>query len=165
MATLRRGTEPTQVCRAVLEEGSTTVEDAPPPAAASRGVEQGAPVLRRPLLCLRPACLQMSEPATVCADDWQWGEFKIRYQRCGSQGPPLILVHGALRDGQLPVTPAGQPATAAHACVQALAANCDHWRKNTPVLGEHCRVFAIDLLGYGLAEAPALMLSPGCCAS
>ena len=30
----------------------------------------------------------------------------------------------------------------------------DHWRKNIPVLAEHGRVFAIDLLGFGFADKP-----------
>ncbi len=30
----------------------------------------------------------------------------------------------------------------------------DHWRKNLPVLGQHCRVYAIDLLGYGYSSKP-----------
>lgn len=31
----------------------------------------------------------------------------------------------------------------------------DHWRKNLPVLGEKCRVYAIDLLGYGYSDKPS----------
>ncbi len=30
----------------------------------------------------------------------------------------------------------------------------DHWRKNISVLGQSCRVFAIDLLGYGYSDKP-----------
>jgi hypothetical protein len=55
---------------------------------------------------------------------WQWKGHKIRYQRCGTEGPPVICVHG-------------------------FGANADHWRKNLPVLGQSCRAYAIDLLGYG----------------
>ena len=36
--------------------------------------------------------------------------------------------------------------------------NCDHWRKNLPVLGLKCRAYAIDLLGYGFSSKP----SPRC---
>ena len=37
----------------------------------------------------------------------------------------------------------------------AMKACCsDHWRKNIPVLGQSCRVFAIDLLGYGYSDKP-----------
>lgn len=31
-------------------------------------------------------------------------------------------------------------------------ASADHWRKNLPVLGQGCRAFAIDLLGYGYSD-------------
>lgn len=30
----------------------------------------------------------------------------------------------------------------------------DHWRKNTPVLGQSHRAFSIDLLGYGYSDKP-----------
>ena len=36
-----------------------------------------------------------AEVLVAGAGDWQWGDFKIRYQQCGSKGPPVILVHGA----------------------------------------------------------------------
>ena len=37
----------------------------------------------------------------------------------------------------------------------SLQINCsDHWRKNIPVMGRTCRVFAIDLLGYGYSDKP-----------
>jgi hypothetical protein len=43
-----------------------------------------------------------------------------------------------------------------HACLPAPArsfgASSDHWRKNLPVLGQGCRAFAIDLLGYGYSD-------------
>ncbi|KAK9814391.1 hypothetical protein WJX72_005098 [[Myrmecia] bisecta] len=60
---------------------------------------------------------------------WQWRGYRIRYQRCGDSGPAVLLVHG-------------------------FGGNCDHWRKNLPVLGEQCRMFAIDLLGYGYSDKP-----------
>lgn len=54
-----------------------------------------------------------------------------RYQRSGSSGPAVLLVHG-------------------------FGGNADHWRKNTPVLasGGH-RAYAIDLLGYGYSDKPS----------
>lgn len=58
------------------------------------------------------------------------GKYRIRYQRSGTSGPPLICVHG-------------------------FGANCDHWRKNLPVLGQQCRTFAVDLLGYGYSDKPS----------
>jgi hypothetical protein len=30
----------------------------------------------------------------------------------------------------------------------------DHWRKNTPILGQRFRTYAIDLLGYGFSDKP-----------
>ena len=42
------------------------------------------------------------------------------------------------------------------ACNPALAysfgASADHWRKNLGELGQSCRAFAIDLLGYGFSD-------------
>ena len=52
-----------------------------------------------------------------------------RYQRSGTVGPPVLLVHG-------------------------FGGNCDHWRKNTGVVGEWGRAYSIDLLGYGYSDKP-----------
>lgn len=42
-----------------------------------------------------------------------------------------------------------------HRCAQPVAMDCrDHWRKNTPVLGQTHRTYAIDLLGYGFSDKP-----------
>jgi pimeloyl-ACP methyl ester carboxylesterase len=30
----------------------------------------------------------------------------------------------------------------------------DHWRKNTPILGQQFKTYAIDLLGYGFSDKP-----------
>lgn len=38
--------------------------------------------------------------------------------------------------------------------VHGFGANADHWRKNTPVIGEWGRCFSIDLLGYGYSDKP-----------
>lgn len=35
-----------------------------------------------------------------------------------------------------------------------LANTSDHWRKNTPVLGQRFRAYSIDLLGYGFSDKP-----------
>jgi len=62
---------------------------------------------------------------------WDWNGYKIPYTVTGS-GHPLLLVHG-------------------------FGASIGHWRKNIPVLaGAGYKVFAIDLLGFGNAEKPAL---------
>eukprot|EP00249_Psilotum_nudum_P006458 c19785_g1_i1 orf=288-1397(-) len=61
---------------------------------------------------------------------WNWRNYIIRYQVAGTEGPALILIHG-------------------------FGANCDHWRKNLPVLARHHRVYALDLLGYGYSDKPS----------
>ncbi|MCG9892383.1 MAG: alpha/beta fold hydrolase [Thermosynechococcaceae cyanobacterium MS004] len=62
---------------------------------------------------------------------WQWRGFDICYTVNGV-GKPLFLIHGF---------------GATHA----------HWRNNIPVLAaQGYRVFAIDLLGFGASEKPAL---------
>jgi pimeloyl-ACP methyl ester carboxylesterase len=60
---------------------------------------------------------------------WQWQGHTIRYQTAGTRGPVLILIHG-------------------------FGASSDHWRKNLPELGMEHRVYAIDLLGFGLSAKP-----------
>lgn len=62
---------------------------------------------------------------------WFWREHKIQYT-CVGNGPPIVLVHG-------------------------FGASIGHWRKNIPVLAAAgYRVFAIDLLGFGGSDKPAL---------
>lgn len=62
---------------------------------------------------------------------WTWNGYKIPYTVTGS-GRPLLLVHG-------------------------FGASIGHWRKNIPVLaGAGYKVYAIDLLGFGNAEKPAI---------
>ncbi|BAU10284.1 alpha/beta hydrolase fold-containing protein [Leptolyngbya sp. NIES-3755] len=62
---------------------------------------------------------------------WDWNGHSIRYTVMGT-GQPLVLVHG-------------------------FGASIGHWRKNIPVLAEAgYQVFAIDLLGFGGSDKPAL---------
>ena len=62
---------------------------------------------------------------------WEWQGHNICYTVVG-QGQPLVLIHG-------------------------FGASIGHWRKNIPVLAEAgYRVFAIDLLGFGKSDKPAL---------
>ena len=62
---------------------------------------------------------------------WNWQGYKIQYTVMG-KGTPLVLVHG-------------------------FGASMGHWRKNIPVLAAGgYRVFAIDLLGFGGSDKPAL---------
>ncbi|MCX7593793.1 MAG: alpha/beta fold hydrolase [Fischerella sp.] len=60
---------------------------------------------------------------------WIWQGFSICYQSQGSAGPAVVLVHG-------------------------FGASWWHWRKNMPVLAQNCRVYAIDLIGFGASAKP-----------
>ncbi|NES84082.1 MAG: alpha/beta fold hydrolase [Moorea sp. SIO2B7] len=60
---------------------------------------------------------------------WTWRGFPISYQTQGKEGPAVILVHG-------------------------FGASWAHWRKNIPVLGETCRCYALDLIGFGASAKP-----------
>ncbi len=60
---------------------------------------------------------------------WIWQGFPICYQSYGKEGPAVVLVHG-------------------------FGASWQHWRKNLPILGETCRCYAIDLLGFGESAKP-----------
>ncbi len=62
---------------------------------------------------------------------WNWRGYDIQYTVAG-QGTPLVLIHG-------------------------FGASIGHWRKNIPVLAAAgYQVYAIDLLGFGGSEKPAL---------
>lgn len=62
---------------------------------------------------------------------WSWQGHQIQYTAMGN-GKPLVLIHG-------------------------FGASIGHWRKNIPVLAEAgYRVFALDLLGFGASDKPAL---------
>ncbi len=60
---------------------------------------------------------------------WTWQGFSIHYQTQGTAGPAVVLVHG-------------------------FGASLWHWRKNIPVLADNCRVYAIDLIGFGASAKP-----------
>ena len=60
---------------------------------------------------------------------WNWRGHEITYQQKGDRGPAVVLVHG-------------------------FGASWGHWRKNLPVLGESCRCYAIDLIGFGGSAKP-----------
>ncbi|MBO3460887.1 alpha/beta fold hydrolase [Aetokthonos hydrillicola Thurmond2011] len=60
---------------------------------------------------------------------WIWQGFSICYQTQGTTGASVVLVHG-------------------------FGASWWHWRKNIPVLAENCRVYAIDLIGFGGSAKP-----------
>jgi pimeloyl-ACP methyl ester carboxylesterase len=60
---------------------------------------------------------------------WNWRGYPITYQQSGETGAAVVLVHG-------------------------FGASWGHWRKNLPVLGESCRCYAIDLIGFGGSAKP-----------
>jgi pimeloyl-ACP methyl ester carboxylesterase len=62
---------------------------------------------------------------------WAWRGHRVRFLAAGpADGPPVVLVHG-------------------------FGGNADHWRKNVgPLAAAGLRAYAIDLLGYGLADKP-----------
>jgi pimeloyl-ACP methyl ester carboxylesterase len=73
----------------------------------------------------------LSRPLTWEPLTWTWQDHTIRYTVQG-KGKPVLLIHG-------------------------FGASIGHWQKNIPVLAEKgYRVFAIDLLGFGGSDKPAL---------
>lgn len=60
---------------------------------------------------------------------WNWRGFTIAYKTAGNQGPAIVLIHG-------------------------FGASLGHWRKNFSELAESCRVYALDLLGFGSSAKP-----------
>lgn len=72
----------------------------------------------------------MTSIATSTANQtWTWRGHQINYQTAGETGATVLLIHG-------------------------FGASVGHWRKNIPVLGEHCRCYAIDLIGFGASAKP-----------
>lgn len=70
-----------------------------------------------------------STSKTITTQTWKWRGFPICYQTQGTAGPAVVLVHG-------------------------FGASWGHWRKNIPVLAQNCRVYAIDLIGFGGSAKP-----------
>jgi pimeloyl-ACP methyl ester carboxylesterase len=73
--------------------------------------------------------LSSSTPTITSTKTWIWQGFPICYQTQGSTGQAVVLVHG-------------------------FGASWWHWRKNLPVLADNCRVYAIDLIGFGASAKP-----------
>eukprot|EP00210_Caulerpa_lentillifera_P008244 g7870.t1 len=99
-----------------------------PPATLTKTVQRP-----RRLLATRqdtsPFPLETQLRPNLFEGQWNWQGMKIRYHRSGDTGPSVILVHG-------------------------FGGNCEHWRKNTCTLGTDCRVYSLDLLGFGFSEKP-----------
>jgi pimeloyl-ACP methyl ester carboxylesterase len=72
---------------------------------------------------------ETSSLKTTKTQQWFWRGYPICYQTQGDSGPAIVLVHG-------------------------FGASSGHWRKNLPELATHCRVYAIDLLGFGGSAKP-----------
>lgn len=70
-----------------------------------------------------------STPVFSSTKTWMWQGFPICYQTQGTTGPAVVLIHG-------------------------FGASWGHWRKNIPVIAENCRVYAIDLIGFGASAKP-----------
>ncbi|MBO0351224.1 alpha/beta fold hydrolase [Phormidium pseudopriestleyi FRX01] len=81
-------------------------------------------------MTLIPSNPSASSPsAPLPFQTWTWRGFPICYQQQGEAGPAVVLVHG-------------------------FGASCGHWRKNIPDLATGCRVYAIDLIGFGYSAKP-----------
>jgi pimeloyl-ACP methyl ester carboxylesterase len=63
------------------------------------------------------------------AKTWNWNGLTIRYRHTGTQGTPVLCIHG-------------------------FGASSQHWRKNLPTYGEYHQAYAIDLLGFGESDKP-----------
>ena len=64
----------------------------------------------------------------------QVGNVKTRYWELGESGSPVLFVHG-------------------------LGSFIEHWEQNLTELSKHHRVYAIDLVGFGLTEKPTVSYS------
>ncbi|OKH54809.1 alpha/beta hydrolase [Calothrix sp. HK-06] len=73
--------------------------------------------------------ISASNPKLSSSQIWTWRGYPISYQVQGTTGPAVILIHG-------------------------FGASLWHWRNNISVLADKCRVFAIDLIGFGGSAKP-----------
>ncbi|WNZ22976.1 alpha/beta fold hydrolase [Leptolyngbya sp. NK1-12] len=75
------------------------------------------------------ASAPLSTDGLAAPQVWSWQGFPICYQTQGQTGPAIVLIHG-------------------------FGACWGHWRKTIPVLAQTCRVYAIDLIGFGASAKP-----------
>lgn len=86
------------------------------------------------LSTLCPMTAQLIPDFTLQKQTWSWRGHSIKYVVEGT-GQPLVLIHG-------------------------FGASSGHWRKNIPVLAAAgYQVFALDLLGFGESDKPAIAYS------
>lgn len=67
---------------------------------------------------------------------WKWRGIDVNYIAYGSEGPPILLIHG-------------------------FGASAYQWRYNIPSLAQKHRVFAMDLVGFGKSEKLVMDYSGG----
>ena len=53
----------------------------------------------------------------------------------------------------------GQQQVPAMVLIHGFGASGNHWRHNLPVLGDHTRTYALDLIGFGASSQPQALLS------
>lgn len=73
--------------------------------------------------------MKLTDSIEPKAATWEWRGFELYYQTAGTQGPPVVLIHG-------------------------FGASSFHWRKNIAVLAQTHRVYALDLIGFGQSAKP-----------
>ncbi|PRW33916.1 chloroplastic isoform X2 [Chlorella sorokiniana] len=67
-------------------------------------------------------------------NSWRWRGHNVNWLAAGDKGPTVLLIHG-------------------------FGASVYHWRYNVPELSKHCRVYAIDCLGFGWSSKPLVEYS------
>lgn len=77
---------------------------------------------------------------------------------CLSSQPPSFPLCFAFNESQIEGWSPIAFTTPWLAC--SFGASADHWRKNLPVVGQSCRCYAIDLLGYGYSDKVCWQLQP-----
>ncbi|MBE9029892.1 alpha/beta fold hydrolase [filamentous cyanobacterium LEGE 11480] len=71
----------------------------------------------------------VASTAQLTYQTWTWRGHRIAYQQQGNQGPAVLCIHG-------------------------FGASAYHWRQNLPDLATDCRVYALDLIGFGASDKP-----------
>jgi pimeloyl-ACP methyl ester carboxylesterase len=62
---------------------------------------------------------------------WRWRGHAVNWLAAGEAGPAVLLIHG-------------------------FGASAYHYRYTVPALAKHCRVYAVDCLGFGWSDKPLL---------